>query len=556
MALADLANPSRFLTFANRAIPWLGGVTVIAFAFGLNQAMGAPDDYQQGATVKIMFLHVPSAWLGMLGWGLMTIAALGTLVWRHPLADVAAKAAAPIGAAFTLLCLVTGSLWGRPSGAPTGCGTRGSPRSWSCSCSISASSRCGARSRTPRARRAPPRSSRSSAPSICRSSSSRSIGGTRCIKPASVFRLGGPTIDPTILIPLLIMAVAFTLAVRDAASRRDAQRNSAPPRAHAAADAGERGELTMQATSHIAFIVASYAAAFAVVGGLIAWVMLDFRAQRRALADLEMRGLTRRSASVRSERDDGGGEGGSMTAVANQSTNVRRRRRRRAGAARRFSRAGCPLSVRPQRRRSLAHPLGAHRPSGAAHDPAAHFRPRSRRRTRSRDRCGELQGRRDGRECLGVVVRAVPRRGAGAHAIGAGQPLSPDRPQLQGPAGRCPAFPRPLRKSVRGRGRRREWPRRDRMGRLWRAGNVCRRPRCPHRLQAGRADYPRQFRLGAQARRSRKRLPPPPPYPPPQAGEGREGATPAPAPVRPRISSRAALAARRTGKSAASRRTP
>jgi heme exporter protein C len=114
MALTDLANPSRFLTVANRAIPWLGGATIVAFAFGLNLAMSAPDDYQQGATVKIMFLHVPSAWLSMMAWGLMTIAALGTLVWRHPLADVAAKAAAPIGAAFALLCLVTGSLWGRP----------------------------------------------------------------------------------------------------------------------------------------------------------------------------------------------------------------------------------------------------------------------------------------------------------------------------------------------------------------------------------------------------------------------------------------------------------
>jgi heme exporter protein C len=114
MPLSDLANPSRFLTLANRAIPWLAGLTVILLAIGLYQSMLAPDDYQQGATVKIMFLHVPSAWLGMLGWGIMTVAALGTLVWRHPLADVAAKAAAPIGAAFTLLCLVTGSLWGRP----------------------------------------------------------------------------------------------------------------------------------------------------------------------------------------------------------------------------------------------------------------------------------------------------------------------------------------------------------------------------------------------------------------------------------------------------------
>jgi heme exporter protein C len=86
----------------------------VAFAIAVNQAFLAPDDYQQGATVKIMFIHVPAAWLGLFAWVLMSIAALGTLVWRHPLADVAAKAAAPIGAAFTLMCLVTGSLWGRP----------------------------------------------------------------------------------------------------------------------------------------------------------------------------------------------------------------------------------------------------------------------------------------------------------------------------------------------------------------------------------------------------------------------------------------------------------
>src|SRR6202041_1354781 len=86
----------------------------VAFAFGLERSYFAPDDYQQGATVKIMFIHVPAAWLGMMAWGMMSLAALGTLVWRHPLADVAAKTAAPLGAAFTLLCLVTGSLWGRP----------------------------------------------------------------------------------------------------------------------------------------------------------------------------------------------------------------------------------------------------------------------------------------------------------------------------------------------------------------------------------------------------------------------------------------------------------
>ena len=114
MTLIDLANPTRFLSIANRALPWLAGATAILLAIGLYQSASAPDDYQQGATAKIMFIHVPSAWLGMFVWATMSAAALGTLVWRHPLADVAAKAAAPIGAAFTLQCLITGSLWGRP----------------------------------------------------------------------------------------------------------------------------------------------------------------------------------------------------------------------------------------------------------------------------------------------------------------------------------------------------------------------------------------------------------------------------------------------------------
>ena len=114
MALIDLANPTRFLAFVDRLMPWLVAATVLAFALAVNQAFLAPDDYQQGATVKIMFIHVPAAWLGLFCWVLMSVAALGTLVWRHPLADVAAKAAAPIGAAFTLMCLVTGMLWGRP----------------------------------------------------------------------------------------------------------------------------------------------------------------------------------------------------------------------------------------------------------------------------------------------------------------------------------------------------------------------------------------------------------------------------------------------------------
>src|SRR3972149_4321040 len=115
MPIIDLANPTRCRNVVNRVLPWLAAATALAFAFGLARVMGAPDDYQQGATVKIMFLHVPAAWLGMMGWGIMTVAALGTLVWRHPLADVAGKAAAPIGAAFTFICLISGALWGRPT---------------------------------------------------------------------------------------------------------------------------------------------------------------------------------------------------------------------------------------------------------------------------------------------------------------------------------------------------------------------------------------------------------------------------------------------------------
>jgi len=114
MSLIDLATPSRFVALSARLMPALVALTAVAFLIGGIQAYLAPDDYQQGATVKIMFIHVPTAWLGIFAWVVMSAAALGTLVWRHPLADVAAKAAAPIGSAFTLICLLTGSLWGRP----------------------------------------------------------------------------------------------------------------------------------------------------------------------------------------------------------------------------------------------------------------------------------------------------------------------------------------------------------------------------------------------------------------------------------------------------------
>jgi heme exporter protein C len=115
MAVSDLANPTRFLAFSARVLPYLWGLTGVGLALGLYLSFFvAPADYQQGETVRIMFIHVPSAWLSMFGYAVMAVASLGTLVWRHPLADVGAKSAAPIGAAFTFVALVTGSLWGKP----------------------------------------------------------------------------------------------------------------------------------------------------------------------------------------------------------------------------------------------------------------------------------------------------------------------------------------------------------------------------------------------------------------------------------------------------------
>lgn len=110
-----LANPTRFMSIAGAVLPWLTGLTVILFVVGLYLTFFvAPPDYQQGHTVKIMFIHVPSAWLAMMGYSLIAVSSVGSLIWRHPLADVSAKAAAPIGAVFTFLALVTGSLWGKP----------------------------------------------------------------------------------------------------------------------------------------------------------------------------------------------------------------------------------------------------------------------------------------------------------------------------------------------------------------------------------------------------------------------------------------------------------
>jgi heme exporter protein C len=112
--IAALTNPQRFMAFSRWAAPCLGVATAVLGAAGLWLGFEAPPDYQQGYTVHIMFIHVPAAWMSLFVYACLGVASFLSLVYRHALAEAAARAAAPLGAGFTLLALVTGSLWGRP----------------------------------------------------------------------------------------------------------------------------------------------------------------------------------------------------------------------------------------------------------------------------------------------------------------------------------------------------------------------------------------------------------------------------------------------------------
>ena len=109
------ANPARFNRLASRLMPWFawpaGFLILGGLYFGL---IASPADYQQGETVRIMYVHVPSAWMALFVYSSMAIASAVGLIWKHPLAHLSAEAAAPIGACFTFICLFTGSLWGKP----------------------------------------------------------------------------------------------------------------------------------------------------------------------------------------------------------------------------------------------------------------------------------------------------------------------------------------------------------------------------------------------------------------------------------------------------------
>lgn len=211
MPLVDLANPHRFQKLAAWLIPLLGAFAATLITLGLVMGFRAPADYQQGEMVKVMYIHVPFAWLSLAAYTLMAVAALGTLVWRHPLADVAGKAAAQIGAAFCLLCLITGSLWGRP--------TWGTYWDWDprlTSVLVLFLLYLGVLALW-RAIEDPGRAGRAAAvlalvgfinvPIV-----KFSVDWWNSLhQRESVLRLGGPTIDPSMLHPLLISALGFFL---------------------------------------------------------------------------------------------------------------------------------------------------------------------------------------------------------------------------------------------------------------------------------------------------------------------------------------------------------
>ncbi len=233
--MPNYASPANFIRLSRVLIPASALVTALLYAAGLYLAwFVAPPDYQQGETVRIMYLHVPAAWLAMLIYAIMTSAALGTLVWRHPLADAAQKAAAPLGSGFTFLCLGTGSIWGKPM---WGTWWVWDARLTSVLVLFLIYLGLVALWRTIED---PGRAARAAAiftlvgainiPII-----KFSVDWWNTLhQPASVFRIGGPAIAPAMLWPLLVMAAAFIslfitlflMAVRNETLRRRLHRLS------------------------------------------------------------------------------------------------------------------------------------------------------------------------------------------------------------------------------------------------------------------------------------------------------------------------------------------
>ena len=210
--LSRLANPARFMRISGTALPWVGASSVVVLALGLVWSLVlAPPDYQQGESVRIMFIHVPAAWMALSVYLFVAVASAVALVWRHALAEIAAQAAAPIGAAFTFVCLVSGSLWGKPMW--------GTWWVWDARLTsvlvlfflylgyIALVNAFDDASRGARAGSLLALVGVVNLPII-----KFSVDWWNTLhQPASVFRLGGPTIDVSMLVPLLIMAFGFAL---------------------------------------------------------------------------------------------------------------------------------------------------------------------------------------------------------------------------------------------------------------------------------------------------------------------------------------------------------
>jgi heme exporter protein C len=206
------ANPARFMRLSAAILPWCAAAAAFSIAAGLVLALlVAPPDYQQGEAVRIMYVHVPAAWMASFVYGVMAFASAVGLIWRHPLADIAARAAAPLGAGFTLVCLVTGSLWGEPMW--------GTWWVWDARLTsvlvlfflylgyIALVNAFDEPTRGARAGAVLALVGVVNLPII-----KFSVDWWNTLhQPASVFRLGGPTIAASMLWPLLVMAVGFTL---------------------------------------------------------------------------------------------------------------------------------------------------------------------------------------------------------------------------------------------------------------------------------------------------------------------------------------------------------
>src|SRR6516164_6075994 len=206
------ANPARFMRGSAKALPWCGWTAAIVLAVGLFLSLvAAPPDYQQGDTIRIMFVHVPAAWMALSVYLFVAVASAVALVWQHPLAEVGARAAAPIGAAFTFVCLATGSLWGRPMW--------GAWWVWDARLTsvlilfflylgyIALANAFDDPSRGGRAAAVLALVGVVNLPII-----KFSVDWWNTLhQPASVMRVGGPRIDVSMLAPLLIMALGFTL---------------------------------------------------------------------------------------------------------------------------------------------------------------------------------------------------------------------------------------------------------------------------------------------------------------------------------------------------------